>query len=215
MLNQDLIQEEFGYLEDVVFLNISSVVMPPQRVRNAYRSFMDDYVSNFGDGVVPKAWGLVENARPALAKLIHAAQPHEIAFVKNTSEGISAIANGFPFAPGDNVVLADQEHGSLLYPWINVHEQKGVDLHVVKSVDGEIPFADMVAAMDTHTRILAVSAVQFSTGFAADLMALGAECHRRGIVFVVDGIQALGRLNIDVQACHIDYLAGGSNKGML
>ena len=215
MLNQELIQREYGFLKDVVFLNVSSVVMPPKRVQEAYGNFMADYVSKFGENIVPAAWDIANEARPKLAELINAQDPHEIAFVKNTCEGISIIANGYPFKKGDNVVLADQEHQANLFPWINVHEQKGVELKIVKSVDREVRTEDMLALIDGKTKILTISAAQFSTGYFADLKTLGEECKKRGIIFVVDGIQALGRLKIDVQEMNIDWLTAGSNKGLL
>ena len=215
MLNKELIEKEYGFLGDVVFLNVSSVVMPPKRVQDAYRRFMDDYVANFGMDIVSRAWEIVNNARPKLQKLIGARDAHEIAFVKNTAEGISILANGLTYAPGDNIVIADQEHQSVLFPWIGVHERYGVELKVVKSVDREIPTEDMIAAIDEHTRVLIVSAVQFSTGYAADLKRLGEACCEKGVIFAVDAIQALGRLKLDVTEFQIDYLAAGSNKGLL
>ena len=215
MLNQKLIEEEYGFLGDDIFLNVSSVVMPPKRVQDAYSSFMREYVKNFGDDIVQRAWAIVNETRPKIAQLINAADPHEIAFVKNTCEGISIVADGFPLGRGDNVVVADQEHQANLYPWINVHQRKGVELKVVKSVHGEIPTEKMISMMDENTKILAISAAQFSTGFFTDLTTLGTECHKRGVVFVVDGIQVIGRIKIDVRKMHIDYLAAGSNKGLL
>lgn len=215
MLNQKLIDEEYGFLGDAIFLNVSQVVMPPKRVQDAYRRFMDDYVSNFGMDVVSRAWDIVNNTRPKLQKLIGAKDAHEIAFVKNTAEGISILANGLTYHEGDNIVIADQEHQSVLFPWIAVHERHGVELKVVKSIDGEIPTEDMISAIDEHTRVLMVSAVQFSTGFLSDLKRLGQACKEKGVIFAVDGIQALGRLELDVQDCHIDWLAAGSNKGLL
>ena len=215
MLNQKLIDEEYGFLGDAIFLNVSQVVMPPKRVQDAYRRFMDDYVSNFGMDVVSRAWDIVNNTRPKLQKLIGAKDAHEIAFVKNTAEGISILANGLTYHEGDNIVIADQEHQSVLFPWIAVHERHGVEVKVVKSIDGEIPTEDMISAIDEHTRVLMVSAVQFSTGFLSDLKRLGQACKEKGVIFAVDGIQALGRLELDVQDCHIDWLAAGSNKGLL
>ena len=215
MLNQKLIDEEYGFLGDAIFLNVSQVVMPPKRVQDAYRRFMDDYVANFGMDVVSRAWDIVNNARPKLQKLIGAKEAHEIAFVKNTAEGISILANGLTYHEGDNIVIADQEHQSVLFPWIAVHERYGVELKVVKSVNREIPTEDMIAAIDEHTRVLIVSAVQFSTGFCSDLKRLGEACREKGVIFAVDGIQALGRLQLNVQDCHIDWLAAGSNKGLL
>jgi len=215
MLDQRLIQEEYGFLGDEIFLNVSQVVMPPMRVQKAYNSFMADYVKAIGEGVVDSAWGIVESCRQKLARLINAAEVHEIGFVKNTAEGMSILAAGYPLKTGDSVVIADQEHQSTLFPWINAHEQRGVKLNVVKSVNGEIPTGDMIAAIDETTKILVVSSAQFSTGFMADLAALGNACQEKGVIFAVDGIQTLGRIEMDVQAMHIDYLAAGSNKGLL
>ena len=183
MLNRKLIESEFSFLGEDIFLNVSSVVMPPIRVQKAYESFMQDYIANYGDDIVPKAWDMVSDTRKKVAQLIHA--------------------------------VDSQEHQANLFPWINLHQRKNVDLHVVKSRDGEINADDMIAAIDENTKILTVSAVQFSTGFFADLHKLGAACREKNVIFMVDGIQALGRLDIDVQAMNIDWLAAGTNKGLL
>ena len=215
MLNLDLIQKEYGFMGDTVFLNVSQVVVPPKRVQDAYRKFMDDYVSNFGIDIVSRAWDIVNNTRPKLQKLINAKESHEIAFVKNTAEGISILANGIKYNEGDNIVIADQEHQSILFPWIAAHERYGVQLKVVKSIGKDVDVDGIIAAIDEHTRVVAVSSVQFSTGFRADLKKLGAACKEKGVIFCVDGIQALGRLKIDVQEMNIDWLAAGGNKGLL
>lgn len=215
MLNQALIEKEYDFLNDAIFLNVSSVVMPPKRVQDAYRRFMDDYIANYGMDLVERAWNMVNQARPKLQRLINAADPHEIAFVKNTAEGISILANGLTYQPGDNMIIADQEHQSVLFPWINAHQRYGLELKVIPSHNRAIPMDEMIAAIDEHTRVLMISAVQFSTGFYADLKRLGDACHEKGVIFAVDGIQALGRLKLDVQDCHIDWLAAGSNKGLL
>lgn len=215
MLNQQLIQEEFDFFEDKVYLNISSISMPPKRVQKVFSSFMSDYVHTLGCGFMPSQWDMVGQTRPKIAKLINAEHSHEIAFVKNTCEGISIIANGYPLKAGENVVFADQEFQSSIYPWINIHKQKQIELKVVKSVDGQIPIQDVLSTIDENTRVLNVSSTQFSTGFASDLKTLGEYCKERGIIFVVDAIQSLGRLSIDVQECNIDFLATGSHKGLL
>ncbi|MBR4878632.1 MAG: aminotransferase class V-fold PLP-dependent enzyme [Clostridia bacterium] len=215
MLNLDLINKEYGFLGDRIFLNVSQVVVPPVRVQDAYRSFMDNYVANLGADIVPKAWDIVNNARPKLQKLINAKESHEIAFVKNTAEGISILANGIKYNEGDNVVISDQEHQSVLFPWIAAHERYGLELKVVRSKGKDVDIDGLINAIDEHTRVLVVSAVQFSTGFFADLEKLGAACKEKGVIFCVDAIQALGRLKIDVQKCNIDWLAAGGNKGLL
>lgn len=214
MLNFELINKEYDFMQDVIFLNVASVVMPPNRVQKDYNSFMSRYIANFGEDVVGRAWQIVANTRPKISRLLNC-QPEEIAFVKNTAEGIGTLAMGYPFKPGDNVVIADQEHSSNLYAWINV-QRRGVQLKIVPSTNNcDINLDNILANLDEHTKILAISAVQFSTGFYADLERLGAECKKRGIIFVVDAIQAYGRLNIDVQKCNISWLACGGNKGAL
>lgn len=213
MLDKKLIDKEFAHLRDVIFLNAASVVIPPKSVQAAYHGFMDEYVDRFGEGVVDRAWEIVEEARHEVAHLI-GARPTEIGFVKNTSEGIGIIANGYPFTQGDNVVTVDQEHSSNLFAWIKLQE-KGVKLRVVESRNGEIRLKDIFSRVTARTRAISLSAVQFTTGFYTDLATLGSFCERHGILLIVDGIQAVGRLHIDVKTMKISYLACGGNKGLL
>lgn len=215
MLNKRLIEEEFSFLKDVIFLNVSSVGMPPKRVQEAYNHFMEYYVKNFGIDIVSKSWEIVNSTREKVSKLINAKHSHEIGFVKNTCEGMSILANGYPLKKGDNIIIADQEHQSTLFPWINMHQQKGIVLKVIKNKNNEVDYKKMVESIDENTKILVVSSIQFSTGFFSDLYFLGEECKKRGIIFAVDGIQALGRMKIDVQSMNINYLACGTNKGLL
>ncbi|MDD7281519.1 MAG: aminotransferase class V-fold PLP-dependent enzyme [Erysipelotrichaceae bacterium] len=215
MLNRELIEQEYDFLKDEIFLNVSSVVMPPKRVQAKYNSFMNEYIENYGDDIVPKSWQIVEETRKKIAQLIHAQDPLEIGFVKNTCEGVSILADGYPFKQGDNVVLCNQEHQANLFPWINVHQRKGVELKVVHAKDNEINADDLISQIDEHTRILTISSIQFSTGFYADLKKLGQACKEHNVLFMVDGIQALGRFDINVQEMNIDYLAAGTNKGLL
>jgi len=213
MLDSQLIAEEFADLQSVVFLNVSSVVMPPRSVQEAYFGFTQRYLASFGDEVVPNGWEIANATRVDIGQLINA-NPSEVAFVKNTSEGIGIFASGYPFRPGDNVVVADQEHPANLYAWVGL-QRKGVELRVVRSRGVGIELADIFRAVDERTRVVAVSAVQFTTGFRIDLASLGAFCESRNVLLVVDGVQAVGRLKIDVKALKIAYLSCGGNKGLL
>lgn len=214
MLNRDLIEKEYGFLGGEIFLNVSLVAMPPRRVQEAYGGFMADYVRNFGDDVVQRGWAIVNEARPKIAALINAGGPDEIAFVKNTCEGMSILADGYPLEAGDEVLIADQEHQSTLFPWIN-QRRRGAVLCVTKSLNGEIPIKRVLDGMNERTRVLVVSSAQFSTGFMSDLCALGSECRKRNILFAVDAIQTLGRIKLDVREAGIDWLAAGGYKGLL
>ena len=213
MLDRKLIDKEFPFLKDVIFLNAALVIIPPKSVQRAYFGFTQEYIKNFADGVITKAWGIVEEARKNVAALI-GAKASEIGFVKNTTEGVGILASGYPFTPGDNVIVVDQEHSANLFAWIPL-QSKGVELRVVSSRDGKIFVDDFLKQIDGNTRVVAVSAVQFSTGTYVDLRRLGTICHERNIVLAVDGIQAVGRLAIDVKKLHIGYLSCGGHKGLL
>ena len=216
MLDSKLIEEEYGYLKNEIFLNVSQVAMPPKRVQLAYGNFMDDYVAKLGEGLVDEAWEIVNNCRPKIQKLINAKESHEIGFVKNTAEGMGILASGLrTLKPGDSIVIADQEHQSTLFPWINAHQTRGIKLNVVKSRKQEVNEDDLIAAIDNKTKVLIVSSAQFSTGYRANLEKLGKACKEKNIIFAVDGIQTIGRFVMDVQKFNIDYLVAGSNKGLL
>lgn len=213
MINKALLEEEFQDIRDVSFFNAAYVVIPPKRSQAAYHGFMNDYIAIYGEEVTSKVWPMIDEARKELAKVINC-EPEEIGFTKNTAEAVGIIANGYPFKPGDNVIVTDLEHTSNINAWIN-QRRRGLDLKVVKSHEGAIDINDIFAAVDEHTVAIATSTVTFSSGFRIDLDKLGAFCHEKGLRLFLDGIQSCGRLLIDVKKQHIDSLAIGGNKGLL
>ena len=174
---------------------------------------MRDLIKSYGKDFLSKAWNTVDITRKNISQLINA-DPSEIAFVKNTAEGIGIIASGYPFKTGDNIIVPDCEHASNLYAWLNL-EQKGIEIRIIPNQDGAIDMEDIINRCDKNTKAIAVSAVQFSTGFYIDLYKLGEFCSQNNILLIVDAIQAIGRLKIDVKKMNIDYLACGGNKGLL
>jgi selenocysteine lyase/cysteine desulfurase len=148
--------------------------------------------------------------RQAAARLINA-DAAEVTFVKNTSEGINYVANGIPWITGDNVVSTTMEFAANVYPWLAL-QGRGVHLKRVEDEGGRIPFGKLAAAIDKRTRVVAISAVQWSNGFRMDLTRLGELCKDRGVLFFVDAIQALGAHPIDVRTMNIDFLAADGHK---
>lgn len=156
----------------------------------------------------------VEEVRRRAGQLLHG-DPLDIAFVKNTSEGIGIVAEGFPWQPGDNVVIAADEYPANIYPWMNLAD-RGVELRRVPSRDsGRILLDDLHAALDSRTRILSLSFVEYATGFRNDLDAIGALCREHDVLFFVDAIQGLGVLPLDVSRSPIDFLAADGHKWLL
>lgn len=154
-----------------------------------------------------------EQTRALVARFINA-DPSEIAFIRNTAEGISFVANGLRWRAGDNVVATNAEYPANIYPWLNLAEQ-GVLVKLAQEKDGRIFLEDLDKAIDTRTRVVAISFVEFSSGFMNDLVALGQLCRERGVLYVVDVIQGLGGFPVDVQQAQIDVLACGGQKWLL
>ena len=151
-----------------------------------------------------------ERVRQAAAQLINASSD-EVTFIKNTCEGINYVANGVQWLSGDNVVSTSMEFTANVYPWMNL-ASRGVTLKRVQEEDGRIPFDRIASAIDRRTRLVTVSAVQWSNGFRLDLTRLGELCKSKGVLFFVDAIQALGVHPIDVRGMNIDFLAADGHK---
>jgi len=150
-----------------------------------------------------------EALRGSAARLIGASDPREIAILKNTSEGLSFVAEGTRWRQGDNVVTTALEFPSNYTPWKRL-ERKGVECRVASSLD----IAAIEPLIDDRTVIVTVSTVAFHNGATADLEALGEICSRRGALFCVDAIQSVGALPIDVRRCRISFLAADGHKWM-
>lgn len=155
----------------------------------------------------------VEEVRRQAAQLI-GADPLDIAFVKNTSEGIGIVAEGFPWQPGDNMVTAAEEYPANLYPWMNL-AGRGVEVRRVPSRERRLWIDDLRQAIDGRTRLVSLSYVEYASGFRNDLDAIGGLCRERGILFFVDAIQGLGVLPLDLRQTPIDFLAADGHKWLL
>jgi selenocysteine lyase/cysteine desulfurase len=194
-------------------LNIASSAVPPVCVKRAYFDFIDNQIKTYGKKTISDGREILGIAKCNIAKLINA-DANEIGFVKNTTEGIGIIANGFPFKDGENIIVCDQEFPSAILAWIPL-QQKGVELRTITDKGGNILINNIVAKIDNNTKAVVISAVQFTTGFYMDLHTLGQICKENNILLIVDGIQAVGRLKIDVKEMNISYLACGGFKGLL
>ncbi len=166
-----------------------------------------------GDTVWPQWSQRVEQARRLAARLI-GADPDEIALVRSTTEGISLVAEGFRWQPGDNVVTLDNEFPSNQYPWMNLAE-RGVETRRVATVEGRVDLDRLNAACDARTRIVSISWVGYASGWRSNLDELAELAHRRGALLMVDAIQGLGAFPLDVGRTPLDFLAADGHKWLL
>lgn len=149
----------------------------------------------------------------AKAAAIVSATPEEIALVRSTTEGVTLVAEGYPWQAGDNVVIPTDEFPTNQYPWLNL-ASRGVETRRVPTVDGQLDLNRLEAACDQRTRIVALSWVGFLSGWRTDLKAAAELAHRRGALLFVDAIQGMGAFPLDVKQLQIDFAADG-HKWML
>ncbi|HEY9072134.1 MAG TPA: aminotransferase class V-fold PLP-dependent enzyme [Candidatus Ozemobacteraceae bacterium] len=202
----------FPVTDKWIYLNHAAIGPLPRYVREAAERYLEA-VSTDGEKHWEHTGPVADELRGMLASALH--MPREgIALTRNVSEGMSILASGLDWKAGDNVVLPSVEFPANVYPWMNL-EHLGVDLRRVEPVDGRIGVESIVNAIDSRTRVVSISSVQFFSGFVANLPALSAECRRRGVLLCVDCIQHLGALPLDLAAAGVDFLAGGGHKWLM
>jgi selenocysteine lyase/cysteine desulfurase len=211
---QKLREEEFPYSLNQHFFNSASISLLPRRVQRQMtlsgERLMDDPFSHWRDEIMP----MFTQMNESIARLINAAKTEEIAPITSTSYGMNALAQSIPWQAGDNVVLCNVEFPANVYPWMSL-ARDGVEARLIPARNGGLTVDALAEAVDKRTRVVTVSLLQFFTGHRSDLMALGKFCHERGIMFVVDAIQAVGHIPLDVQAMHIDALVTGGQKSLM
>ena len=157
----------------------------------------------------------IESVRAAAARLVHARSPDEIAFVANTSTGLATVAEGLPWRSGDNVVITGVEYPANRYPWENLRRRDVKVIEVAPLPDGRIDVEDVCDAVTDRTRAVAISHVQYASGYRIDLRPIADMVHEAGGYLCVDAIQSLGAMPFDVQADAIDFAAADGHKWLL
>lgn len=203
---------EFPVLNEVHFFNHGGVSPLPARSVEAMRAMMDDFM-RFGTLHYSQWIRRLSSLRTTAATLL-GCSTNEIAFVKNTTEGLMLVAEGLEWSEGDNIVTCEHEFPANVYPWQSL-KRRGVELRIVPERDCAFEIEDFERAIDERTRLLTVSAVQFSTGFRMPLEELGQLCRERGALFCVDAIQALGVTPFDLDRWNVDFLSADGHKWLL
>lgn len=206
------LRSQMPALSTWAYFDFAAVAPLASPVRDVFHAWADEMSLNGATG-----WGAwrkrVETTRRSAAALLGAGI-EEIALVRNTTEGLGLIAEGFPWKPGDNVVVPASEFPSNLFPWMNL-ESRGVEVRLVPSPDERLALRDVESRCDARTRLVAVSWVGYASGWRNDLAALTELAHSRGTLLCVDAIQGLGVLPLDVRSVPIDFLAADGHKWLL
>ncbi len=202
---------EFPQPDDLIYLNHAGVSPWPRRTCEAVKRFAEENL-RYGGTFYPRWLRTEARLREALAELIHAPSPDDIALVKNTSEALSMVAYGLDWQAGDNVVIPACEFPSNRIVWASL-APLGVEVREVEL--GHDPEGALMDRVDDRTRLLSVSAIQYRDGLRMDAGRLGAFCRERGVLFCVDAIQAVGAVAFDVRAIQADFAMADGHKWML
>jgi len=207
--------DDFPTTKKYVYLNAASISLMPLPVLRKMNDFQEELGLRgtvwFDEKVETMA---LEDARSEAAKLI-GADVDEIALMSSTTEALCAIAWSLDFKRGDNVVTTDMEFPSVVYPWMRIGKEKGVEVRSARNKDGIVEVADLEKLVDDRTKVLAISHVEYASGLRFNLKELHQLTSEHGALLVVDAIQSLGVVPVNVKDEGVDILASGSYKWLL
>lgn len=216
MLNLHQLREtEFALaLSNQLHLNHAGISPLPNRTKRAIEHSLDglatDPQSYFMSGIMPA----METARTNLAQLMGVTSA-DLALVKNTGHGLSIIADSLSLEPGDNVITVAEDYPSVVYPWL-AQKSRGVETRVVAvKPDGSFNVDDVESKFDSRTRVLALSWVQFSSGYRISPRTYADLAHRHNALLVLDVIQGLGVHPLNAEAAQVDAVVTGAHKWLM
>ena len=213
-MNAALRSAEFGGLDGITYLNSASIGPLPERTIRALEAFnrMRGAPHRLPD---PDLFAIFAESRRLIARLLNAS-PDEIALATNTSYGLNLAALALPLEPGDIVLVSDREFPANVYPWLHLR-RRGIEVELAPvTAEGWPDEAYLLErTADPRVKVLAVSLVQFSNGYAVDLAALSRATRDSGTWLVVDAIQGLGQVAVDLERTPVDILSCGGQKWLL
>ncbi len=203
-------RHEFPVCEQKTFLAHAGVSPLPRCVAEAMQHYLD--TASHGEQEDEAADIMVRETRQLAAELI-GAHADEIAFTGSTSMGLSMVANGLDWKPGDNLVCHRDDYPANVYSWLDLR-RLGVEVRCVEPQQyGNVTVKDLEPLLDKRTRLVALASAHFVSGWRLDVDRIGRFLRERGILFCVDGIQTLGALRTSMT--HVDFAAADAHKWLL
>jgi selenocysteine lyase/cysteine desulfurase len=204
------IRDLFAAARSCTYLNTAAIGPLPNQTVRAVASQLED-VASHGSGSMCEWFETRDRVRELVASLL-GVEASGIGFTRNTSDGLCAVATGIDWDAGDNIVSFENEFPANYYPWKKLRDEEGVELRLCPERDGGMDLDELCGLIDERTRLITLSAVQYSTGYRLDLERVGQASRAAGALFAVDMIQAFGAVPLDLKACNVDIAAGGSYK---
>jgi cysteine desulfurase / selenocysteine lyase len=219
------LREEFPILaqrirgKPLVYLDNAATTQKPRAVLDAVRRYYEEDNANIHRGVhllSERATRAYEEVRVKVARFLHAADPHEVIFLRGTTEAVNLVAQTFGrqrVGAGDEVLISAMEHHSNIVPWQMLCAEKGAKLVVAPISDaGELDLDALDRRIGPRTRLLAITQVSNALGTVNPIAEVIARAHAKGVPVLVDGAQGAPHLGFDVQASGADFYAFSGHK---
>ncbi len=154
----------------------------------------------------------VEKSRERIAQLL-GAQAEEIAFTNNATDGVNLVISSLTWQPDDEVVISNQEHPAMLYPWTYLHQRCSSCLKFFEvDPDPQETLENVRSALTPKTRLIGTSQVSTQTGIRVPVEEICDLARERGILTLIDGAQAVGQFPIDVKKMGCDFYTTNGHK---
>ena len=186
----------------------------PSTVRERQRAVRDHVQKNPVRFFAREAQDQVAAARAKIAVFL-GQRPDQIALVRNATEAASTTLRGFPFEPGDEAIVLDQEYGAVVYAVQRALASAGGILREVAipmDDDAAQIVARVEAAMNSRTRLLVVDHITSATARILPVQQLADVCRAQGIAIAVDASHAPGQIDLDLDRLDADFWFGNLHK---
>lgn len=209
-MNNDHIRALFPAASKYTYLNSAAVSPMPTTAAEAVFSQLKDVAENGSTNYLD--WIATRDRARALVAGMLNVRPDQVAFMRNTSDGFATVAAGLPWGSGKNIVSFEREFPANFYPWRKVRDDHNVELRLCPERDGRIDLDEFIDLIGWNTRLVTISAVQYGSGFKADLERIGRAARAVDALFAVDIIQGFGAMPFDLPAQLVDIASGASHK---
>lgn len=207
-------REEFPITERGIYLDHATLGPPPTRHVRTVTAFLERMSTEGLDDLFRISVEGVDGVRKKAASLLRCG-PKNIFLARNTSQGVSLVAEGLHWQAGDEVIVYELDQPAGVFPWLNLSD-RGVKVRFIKD-RGRNGFDvdDVLDLLSPRTRVVCVSLVNFAHGTRANVEDMAELCRARDVWFVVDAIQALGALCVDASTLGADIVVAQGYKFLL
>ncbi|ACG72128.1 cysteine desulfurase, SufS subfamily [Anaeromyxobacter sp. K] len=205
--------------QPLAYLDSAATAQKPRAVIDAVRRYYEEDNANVHRGVhllSERATRLYDGARVKVARFLGASDPHEVVFVRGTTEAVNLVAQTFGrqrVGPGDEILVTELEHHSNIVPWQLLCQEKGATLRAAPVSDaGDLDVEALDRMIGPRTRLVAVAHVSNALGTVNPVAEIVARAHAKGVPVLVDGAQAVPHLAVDLPALGADFYAFSGHK---